>query len=447
MERLAAGLAAAIGEIVFAALLAILAGALYWKAASAGIWVTALSFIGIFLLASSKMRLRAIDLCVALILVYELASLAFSHYAANGVLVLGSVAISVAVFFTVRLTMRSPLQMACLSGVLGLGGAALSFAGMRQFGANVERLSGVGLTNLIAFRSSLITPPAPWVAGEWFTALLLALPFAFALPAYLWWTKRRWGAAAALLTPALILATSTLSLSRAVFWSAVVFLFAGCALMAWSRIVTVRKGAALLVCMLGALVLILAVESAFFPGLFKAYAAQQTSQVRSSEGRIATWQRSLGVLRAHPLYGVGSSNAPLALLSSADENETTGFASRTFSLPVQVLVEKGIVGLALYSAFLVLLVREFLLGMPYPWRGVAQAGSGHSKTIAERPRPEFSGVSPTRQSARDAMNCCFAAGLVAVLARELVYSSLLEHTLTLALMAMLSAHLVRPDPT
>jgi hypothetical protein len=73
-QRLAAGLAAAIGEIAFPALLAILVGALYWKAASAGIWLTAVSFIGIFLLASSKMRLRAIDVCVALILLYELPS-------------------------------------------------------------------------------------------------------------------------------------------------------------------------------------------------------------------------------------------------------------------------------------------------------------------------------------------------------------------------------------
>jgi hypothetical protein len=64
----------AIGEIAFPALLAILAEALYWKAASAGIWLTALSLVGILFLASNKMRLRAIELCVALILLYELPS-------------------------------------------------------------------------------------------------------------------------------------------------------------------------------------------------------------------------------------------------------------------------------------------------------------------------------------------------------------------------------------
>jgi hypothetical protein len=240
-ERPAAGLAAAIGEIAFPALLAILVGALYWKPASAAIWLAALSLVGIFFLASKKMRLRAIDLCAGLILVYELASLAFSHYAASGVFALRSLALAVALFLTVRLTIRTPLQVACLSGVLGLGGAASCFAGMRQFGPNVERLAQIGLTDLVAFRSRLVIPPAQWLPGEWFTALLLALPFALALPAYLWWTKRKWGATAFLVAPAAILTALTLSLSRAVFWSLIVFLLVGCALLIWGGIVPVRK--------------------------------------------------------------------------------------------------------------------------------------------------------------------------------------------------------------
>jgi len=40
-------------------------------------------------------------------------------------------------------------------------------------------------------------------------------------------------------------------------------------------------------------------------------------------------------MRGHPWWGVGSSNAALFLLSSASEEETAGFASRAFSLPVQ----------------------------------------------------------------------------------------------------------------
>ena len=42
------------------------------------------------------------------------------------------------------------------------------------------------------------------------------------------------------------------------------------------------------------------------------------------------------------------------------------------------------------------------------------------------------------------MTCCFAAGIVAVLFRELTYSSLFEHAATAMLFAMLLALLVSP---
>ena len=42
------------------------------------------------------------------------------------------------------------------------------------------------------------------------------------------------------------------------------------------------------------------------------------------------------------------------------------------------------------------------------------------------------------------MKCCFAAGLVAVLFRELTYSSLLEHILTLVLAFTLTALMCAP---
>jgi hypothetical protein len=55
------------------------------------------------------------------------------------------------------------------------------------------------------------------------------------------------------------------------------------------------------------------------------------------------------------------------------------------------------------------------------------------------------GPAAADQSARKAMTCYFAAGLVAVLFRELVYSSLLEHSLTLVLAAVLSGLVCSPE--
>jgi tetratricopeptide (TPR) repeat protein len=122
------------------------------------------------------------------------------------------------------------------------------------------------------------------------------------------------------------------------------------------------------------------------------------------------------------------------LLSSADQEETTGFASRTFSLPIQILTEKGLIGFAVYSAFLIFSFWEFNRGMqlhfeksvkPHFTAATKQSGTKESKN-RERDRL-------LSENAYRAMKCCFAAGLVAVLLRELTYSSLLEHSLTLAL--------------
>ena len=74
----------------------------------------------------------------------------------------------------------------------------------------------------MAFRWRLIVPPAPWVAGEWFTLLLLTLPFALAVIAFCLLRWRRGLALMAAAVPIPIIAALLLSCSRAVFWAVVV---------------------------------------------------------------------------------------------------------------------------------------------------------------------------------------------------------------------------------
>ncbi|MBZ5689775.1 MAG: O-antigen ligase family protein [Acidobacteriia bacterium] len=301
---------------------------------------------------------------------------------------------------------------------------------------------------LLPFRSRLIHPVPGWLPGESFTALLLALPFACAAAAYPWRKQslpyRRVGAVVALLPTIVIVSGLCLSLSRAVFWSTVLFLIVTCSLMTAYRLVSVKAGSALLASSFAGLVVVLTVASAFYPGIFKAYLGRQVSQVRSTQGRTVIWSHSLELVRSHPFWGVGSSNAALFLLSSADEQDTTGFASRSFSLPVQILVEKGIIGFALYAAFLILVAREFHKSM--------KSGPAQSKLSSTREGP---GSRASRKSAEDsrlesqiagkATNCGFAAGIIAVLFRELMYSSLFEHTLTLSLFMALVALVCRRE--
>jgi O-antigen ligase len=286
----------------------------------------------------------------------------------------------------------------------------LAISAVNGFRDNAKTLQLAGLADPVAFRSRLIPAPPPFVVGEWLTIPLLLVPFACTLPMYLWLSGRTWFAAIACAAPLAIAAALSLSCSRAAFWGTVLFCVALCAGLAVFRLISIRASVKLLGSALVALFVVLVSENAAYPGLISAYAGQHTSQTRSTEGRVGIWKRTVDVVRAHPLWGVGSSNAALALTSSADQEETSGFASRAFSLPAQVLAEKGVVGFLLYAGFLVLVGREFIFTMQLKVPSVDKA-----------------------------MVCCFAAGLIAVLFRELTYSSVLEHTVTLALVMTLCA--------
>jgi O-antigen ligase len=93
------------------------------------------------------------------------------------------------------------------------------------------------------------------------------------------------------------------------------------------------------------------------------------------------------------------------LTAEASADDTAGFASRTFSLPLQILTEQGIVGALAWM---------FLL-------------SGVAWKLHRRLRDSSVDV------AIRAMQATFGAGVAAVLVREFTYSSLFEHGVTLFL--------------
>jgi len=384
-----------------------------------------------------KGRLRAVDGGVLLVFVFEAPSLLFSQYCANSLGTSEAIAVAVLVYFVIRLVISGPRETVWLVGLLGIGNAWLAFSGVNEFAAGTASLTEIGLTDFVAFRTRFIHPIHGWLPGETFTAFLLTLPFACATAAYFWKQQKQGLAAIALLPSALIAGVLCLSLSRAVFWSTVLFSFAGCMLLVVYRVVTLRAGSFLLAGALGVIIAILACESALYPGIFQAYAGSHTSQARSTQGRMGIWSRSLELVNGHRWWGVGSSNAALSLLSSADQDETTGFASRAFSLPIQVLVEKGIIGFALYVTFLMLVGREFHRGMRTSLTAIQPSAETPSRRRGAARKQERLRVQD--EHAQRAMKCCFVAGMVAVLFRELTYSSLLEHTLTLVLFFALAA--------
>jgi len=164
-------------EIAWAGILAGLLAAMYSTAAGITLWIAAILLAALLFLPTKPIRMRAVDWSVLLLAAFEIPSLLFSQYRANSIRESAVIAIFVLTYFVVRFAIRSNLPVAVLSGLLGLGGAYLASSGLSQFHENANLLGAAGLTNLVAFRSRLFSPPSPWIPGEWFTLLLLALPF------------------------------------------------------------------------------------------------------------------------------------------------------------------------------------------------------------------------------------------------------------------------------
>ena len=371
-----------------------------------------------FLPALTPRRLHALDWAMLLVLVYEVPALLLSRYPANSLRATVTLWAAVSFYAFVRMLIRTPRQATVIAALVGTGGVVLAGVALMQFDRQVGLLRANGFSDVVAFRARLISPSAPWVLGEWFTLLLLTLPFACALVAYFWLEQRWLLAAGAALMPISITAGLLLSCSRAIFWALVAFVVVAVGIAAAYRVIRIKQAVVAIASTLCVSGVVLAAENVLCPGLVEAYAGQHMSQVRSTEGRRAIWKRSADVFKVSPLWGVGSGNAPLFLTSSADQDETTGFASRTFSLPIQVLAEKGAIGAALYLLVLVLAGWE-----------------AHRKLRSPKVSPQMKGLT-----------CCLAAGVIAVLFRELTYSSLLEHTATAMLFAMAIALATVEEP-
>ena len=390
----------------------------YSGAASTLLIISGTFFMLAIVRRETGVRPCPLDWAILLLFLWELTASSFSRYPANGVRFAQAISTAVLFYFFARLGAWTWQQSLVVSALVGVGGALLSCSAIAQFGERTGALREAGLSGIVAFRSLLILPRGPWVLGEWFTLVLLTLPFGLAVPVYFGLRGRRAAAAGTLVVPLVIIATLFLSCSRSVFWSEVVLLACFFAMAVACGLLQIKPALAASGCALAALALLLAVETAIFPGLADAYAGRDTSQIRSVQGRVTVWKRSMDLFATSPLLGVGSGNAPLFLASSAGEGETTGFASRTFSLPVQILTERGAIGAAIYLSVLLLAV----------W-------SAYRKLRSQQTSLPMKG-----------MTCCLAAGLLAVLFRELTYSSLLEHAATAMLVAMVLALLVNEEP-
>lgn len=207
--------------------------------------------------------------------------------------------------------------------------------------------------------------PMSFVSNEWVTLLLCFLPFTiiclFAIQ-----NKKLIETHKILANPVfkviislaigLILFNLFISFSRGGYLAFAVFLFLFNLLFIVNRIIPVKK------IIIGNLILIffcLILSYCFYPTI-KSTFGQTLSHKRSTEGRIKQWSSTKDIMRTYPLLGVGAKNYTLVNSIYKNKHIEQPFTGRVNNSYIQILTEKGIIGLGVYCIiFLVFIYNSF----------------------------------------------------------------------------------------
>lgn len=346
-----------------------------------------------------------IDGAVLLVAGLEVPSLMLSHYRPNGWDRTLGLLFAAAVYLIFRQIVRSRVQLVAASSIVAGFGVWLSVGALTIFGHRLDSLHIAGFEGIVPFRE-MLTGRSGYVGGEWFTLVLLTFPFALLLAVVAFSAGRRWLGALTLIPAAVIALELTTTCSRAVFFALVAGLMSLTCVSVLYGLIPWRRGLTLLVTSLAVLGLILLIGNTMFPGVGSCYIGHsESSQARSAEGRLSIWHSAIEATRGSRVWGVGSGNSGFLLSSNADESADSAFAARTFSLPVEILVEKGIVGICCYA----LLILAILFELHRTLRSsTVDHRSGWIALVA-------------------------FTGIVMGLFRDLTYSSLMAHPVTLSL--------------
>jgi O-antigen ligase len=141
--------------------------------------------------------------------------------------------------------------------------------------------------------------------------------------------------------------------------------------------------------------LLLLSTSCFQYCLTTASGLQTTSQIRSASGHAEAWKFSMQTIREHPLFGVGGFNSPMAWMRYRARS-TRPFAPIVFNWVLQSWQDGGAVSLFAFAILLGTSLR----------RAYATARSAGNARFERQ------------------VCALWAAGLIAVLVRDLSYSSI-----------------------
>jgi O-antigen ligase len=302
-----------------------------------------------FLLDESWKRagtLNLLDLAVTLVVGVELLNYLTSTYRPNTFLYLNDVLFFFLFYWLVRFNLNREYQRTVLFVVLALCGVTLAGFSLYYSWGLYRRLQTLGFTDVTNFRNYIyFLNPIGLPIGVWST---IFFPLA-CFPAILLIKFRHLYLARLILARAiaLILVAMAVTFIRGVY----IGLFASFALLITLTLLyrlfpvrTIVRGSLVLMTLL-----ILGLLPVLRPVMTTLSLFSTTSQVRSFKGRTKLWEDSSQMVKDHPWFGVGSGNFAMKHIAYRSTDDDAAFVLRPFNVLLQVLAEKGLVGLLAYG--------------------------------------------------------------------------------------------------
>jgi tetratricopeptide (TPR) repeat protein len=332
-----------------------------------------------------------ITLSFLLLLLYETVNFSISTYQPSSILFLRDFLIILCCTFLIDKLLRNKkyriyfvVFISIMAGLLALFNIPIFF--FRYYESTIY-----GFEDFSQFR--FLYRPLGLLSNEWVTILLCLMPFP--LIGVWFFRDKKWIRYGFWLIAGLLLFNILISFSRAGILA--FLLFAGLlnVFLYVKRIVTLKK----LFLFDGILIVSLAVFSLCFSGSIQSSIRQTNSHQRSAEGRMKQWEQISGVIEHTPFLGIGSKNYALQGRTSQQFDLENSFTGRVNNTYIQLLMEKGWVGLLLWLCVIGIIVLDLFRKI------------GKGKKRIDR-----------------AVNCIILSAILAVLFREIFFSSLLYNS-------------------
>lgn len=298
---------------------------------------------------NEKFDFRTIDLCLTFIGISETILYFFSTYSANSVHFPLVCLTFIFLWFCLRLWIVEINQKHLILGILTALGGVLALLTMCFFAFFWIKVSDMGFGDITQFR--YLYRPMGMISNDWASIMLAFIPFAtaswFSLPK----PYHHLSAVSCLFISISIIVSFSRGAIIFLFFFFVLVIF----LLFYYRKYSFKR--LMLRCCLYFTILSLACIPVRSPLLITLAITENTSQVRSIEGRINKWKDAVQLFSQYPISGIGSGNFALRSESLGNQRDsmTTGLSTNSW---LQLIAEKGLIGLSVYGLFMIVWLVE-----------------------------------------------------------------------------------------